>query len=345
MAAESIATQARRRVPAEIRQLLSFIAIGVGAALGFIGLSQVLIGRLDMPDWITSGLLYAAMVVPVYLLHRRFSFASAAPHGRALPRYLLLQTALVALSALFSFIAYGTLGLPTPAAALLVIVLTSGASFAASRAWVFAEGTMDAKSLLNAVHDKAVFGRRVEVLARELARQLPQGGRVLDLGAGDGSVARALMDLRPDLVVEGVDVMIRPRTLIPVTKFDGGALPFADKSFDAVTIVDVLHHTDDPAAVMGEAARVARHAVVIKDHLLSGLLAGPTLRFMDWVGNRGHNVVLPYNYLSSERWSAALTSAGLAEETRESRLNLYPRPFTWLFDRNLHFVARFRPLA
>jgi hypothetical protein len=42
---------------------------------------------------------------------------------------------------------------------------------------------------------------------------------------------------------------------------------------------------------MREAARVANHSVVIKDHLLEGMFAGPTLHFMDWVGNRGHDVV------------------------------------------------------
>lgn len=51
-------------------------------------------------------------------------------------------------------------------------------------------------------------------------------------------------------------------------------------------------------------ARVARRGVVIKDHLREGPLAGPTLRLMDWVGNRGHDVRLPYNYLSRRKWTA-----------------------------------------
>ncbi len=199
------------------------------------------------------------------------------------------------------------------------------------------------KSLLNTLHGSAVFGRRVRVLAAHLATAIPSRGEVLDLGCGDGSVAAALMQLRPDLRIEGVDVMIRPQTRLPVTLYDGQRLPFADKSFDFVTIVDVLHHAREPGAILGEAARVARQGVVVKDHLLAGLLAEPTLRFMDWVGNRGHNVVLPYNYLDSGQWQTCFSDAGLVPAWRSDRLDLYPPPFTWIFDRRLHFVVRLVP--
>lgn len=202
---------------------------------------------------------------------------------------------------------------------------------------------LDLKPLLNAVHGAAVFNRRVRVLAGHLADAIPGRGTVLDLGCGDGSVAVELMKLRPDLKVEGVDVLLRPETHIPVTLYDGATLPFAPESFDYVTIVDVLHHTDDPAAVLAEAARVARRGVIIKDHLLEGPLAGPTLRLMDWVGNRGHNVVLPYNYLSRSSWRAAFGKAWLTLSSSTEHLGLYPPPFSWFFDRNLHFVALLTP--
>jgi len=195
------------------------------------------------------------------------------------------------------------------------------------------------KQLLNAVHDRLVFGRRVEVLARHLAEIIPTGGHVLDLGCGDGQIAITLMRHRPDLSVEGVDVLIRPATYIPVTHYDGVTLPFADKSFDYVTIVDVLHHTDDPAAVLRQASRVARRGVTIKDHLREGVLAGPALRLMDWVGNRGHDVRLPYNYLSAQEWERIFDETGLSRSDRRDRLGLYPPPLSWAFERKLHFVA------
>jgi SAM-dependent methyltransferase len=200
-----------------------------------------------------------------------------------------------------------------------------------------------AKTTLNRVHDSVIFNRRVGVLADALAQSIPAGeASVLDLGCGDGQVAVGVMRLRPDLSISGVDVLLRPVTHIPVTLYDGNVLPFADDSFDYVTIVDVLHHTDDPGAVLKEAARVARKGVVVKDHLREGLLAGPTLRLMDWVGNRGHDVRLPYNYLDTKEWDAALARAGLVREGVIDKLGLYAAPLSWWFERKLHFVALLR---
>lgn len=196
------------------------------------------------------------------------------------------------------------------------------------------------KRALNAAHGATVFGRRVEVLAHRLAAAIPAGTRtVLDVGAGDGSIDAAIGQLRPELTITGVDVLVRPETKIPVTPFDGSTLPFPDASFDVVMFVDVLHHTEHPDVLLAEAARVAGDVVVVKDHVVDGLLARPTLRFMDWVGNRGHDVVLPYNYLDDAAWRRVTATAGLREESRETHLGLYPKPFTWWFDRRLHLVS------
>jgi SAM-dependent methyltransferase len=199
------------------------------------------------------------------------------------------------------------------------------------------------KALLNAVHHRAVHNRRVRILSHHLAQIIPGGGRVLDVGCGDGLISRAIMDERPDLEIEGVDVMLRPTTHIPATKFDGSVLPFGNDSFDYVTIVDVLHHTTDPVIMLAESCRVARKGVVIKDHLREGFGAGATLRVMDWVGNRGHDVVLPYNYLSRSEWDAAFRRARLTVVAWRDKLSLYPRPARYLFDRHLHYVALLAP--
>lgn len=195
------------------------------------------------------------------------------------------------------------------------------------------------KQILNTAHNAAVFRRRVRVLADHLAKTIGAGETVLDVGCGDGSIAQAIMERRPELGFRGIDVMLRPHSAIPSDVYDGVTIPYPDKSFDWVTIVDVLHHTDDAAAVLAECARVARQGVVIKDHLREGFAANSTLRVMDWVGNRGHDVRLPYNYPSKAEWFDIFQRINVTPTRWNETLNLYPQPFSLLFDRGLHFVA------
>ncbi len=195
-------------------------------------------------------------------------------------------------------------------------------------------------SLVGGLHANLVFQRRIRVLAGHIAPLLPRGAVVLDVGCGDGLLGRTLLDRRPDLTMTGVDVLVRPETHLPVEHFDGLTLPQADASVDAVLLVDVLHHADDPIRLLIEAARVARQAIVIKDHIQAGWFDRQTLRLMDWTGNASHGVALPYNYWTAREWTLALQRIGAAIESWNTDLRLYPWPASALFDRSLHFVAR-----
>jgi len=195
-------------------------------------------------------------------------------------------------------------------------------------------------SLLDRVHGRRVHPRRVRVLADHLQAILSNGATVLDVGCGDGLLSATIAERRPDLRVEGIDVLVREGAHIPVTHFNGKVLPFPDRSFDDVMFVDVLHHTDDPNVLLREAARVSRRGIVLKDHLLEGWLAGPVLRFMDRVGNVRHGVALPHNYWPRRRWTEAFAALGLRERSRREDLHLYPWPADLVFGRSLHFVAR-----
>ncbi len=203
-----------------------------------------------------------------------------------------------------------------------------------------AEDHSVAASAVGALHEKLVFNRRIGVLASHLAPLIPPKARVLDVGCGDGSIDRLILERRPDVSIEGLDVLVRPHTHIPVKPFDGSSIPYPDAAFDAVIFVDVLHHTVDPLVLLREARRVGK-IILIKDHFREGFLAGFTLRFMDWVGNAHHGVVLPYNYWTREQWAAGLESLGLRAVGANTSLSLYPAPATWLFDRELHFIAAF----
>lgn len=194
-------------------------------------------------------------------------------------------------------------------------------------------------SLTTAVHDRFVSDRRTRHLARQIARTLTQNSKVLDIGCGDGTIDALLQQERPDLAIQGVDVLLRPATKIPVRLFDGEKLPFAEKEFDTVMFIDVLHHTVDPFVLLREATRLARKSIVLKDHTMDGPLAFARLRFMDWVGNSPHGVALPYNYWPEQRWRNAFLTLGLKVVYWQSRLGLYPLPLSLVFDARLHFLA------
>lgn len=195
-------------------------------------------------------------------------------------------------------------------------------------------------SLIAQVHGGYVIKRRVKVLCDELAPLLPSDSQVLDVGCGDGLLSKLLMERRPDVRISGLDVLVRSETHIPVTEFDGVTIPYARETFETVLFVDVLHHTDDPMILLREAVRVARDNIVIKDHNRNGVLAGPTLRLMDWVGNARHGVALPYNYWPKHKWSEAFARLGLTPIENKRRIGLYPWPASWVFGRQLHFVAK-----
>jgi len=198
---------------------------------------------------------------------------------------------------------------------------------------------------LERVHEGYVSSRRVRVLCDHLIPLISPSSSLLDVGGGDGRLAAALMNRRTDLAVRGLEVLVRPGAAFPVDVYDGRSFPFPDKSFDIVLMVDVLHHTEDPACLLREASRVAREAILVKDHLADRILALPTLRFMDRVGNARFGVALPHVYWPRRRWFEAFHSLGLRVATWKNDLKLYPPVLDWFFGKSLHFVAQLSPGA
>ena len=191
------------------------------------------------------------------------------------------------------------------------------------------------------LHGDLVHPRRVRVLVAHAARLVPAGAHVLDVGSGDGRIAAALAAARPDVRIEGIDVLVRPGAAIAVGPFDGRVIPRSTGSVDVVTLIDVLHHADDPEGLLMEAARVARTCVVVKDHVANGWLSRAILGFMDDVGNRRHGVALPHHYLSAPQWRTLIDRLGVTPSVWEvGGLGLYPWPASLMFGGRLHVLAR-----
>ncbi len=119
--------------------LLRFLAIGTGAVTLYVLVSEGLAPRFaDLPAGVLPAAVFALLVVPTYLLHRRFAFFSEAPHLGALLRYVAVQFAVLLVATVFSFIAHGVIGAPHLGTGLLVFFLTFGVNFSILRRWAFA---------------------------------------------------------------------------------------------------------------------------------------------------------------------------------------------------------------
>jgi putative flippase GtrA len=136
-------TEVPRATPRPESDLSSFILIGAGAALAFVLVSSTAVALMPFAQaWIVSSICYAGFIVPVYLLHRRFSFRSQALHREALPRYVAVQGLALVLASLFGHLFHGVMAWPSMPAALLVVALTSGVNFLVLKAWAFGTGSM-----------------------------------------------------------------------------------------------------------------------------------------------------------------------------------------------------------
>jgi len=104
---------------------------------------------------------------------------------------------------------------------------------------------------------------KIEAIARHL--QLRDGDCCLEVGVGTGihaeylldhfAVTLAVVDLSPEMLRVSRERL--GERALPVAA-NAARLPFPDATFDAVYGNGFLHHVADPAAVLGEMARVLR---------------------------------------------------------------------------------------
>ena len=130
-----------------------------------------------------------------------------------------------------------------------------------------------------------------------IARLVPQGARVLDLGCGDGALLAHLQATRGctgyGIEIDDANVLACVRRGVDVIQLnlEEGLAMFDDASFDVVLQIDTLQHLRNAETMLRETARVGR----------SGIVAFPN--FAHWPNRvsvlRGHMPVtrrLPYQW-------------------------------------------------
>jgi SAM-dependent methyltransferase len=155
-------------------------------------------------------------------------------------------------------------------------------------------------------------------MALEIARMIPRGVEVLDIGCGNGFIAHHLSGMLGVGVI-GIDVTTTTEAPIDFRHFDGERIPLADNSVDAVLLCYVLHHAQDVRRVLNEVRRVLRAGglVIIYEDM-------PNTRWdkgVCWIHNRQwQERTGPCSFRDASQWRELFRGLGF-EVRRERRLS------------------------
>lgn len=171
--------------------------------------------------------------------------------------------------------------------------------------------------------------------------------KLLDVGGGTGVIAQAISELFPVDMVEVVDLVDRFCASLTVSaqQYDGTALPFADASFDAATLNNVLHHVPvaERAALLREIRRVVSGPVYIKDHESRGTIDDLRLWVLDAIGNIPFGGMVWARYLERTEWERLAGESGYRIAARASSAKYRNGVHAKFFPNRLEVTMRFEP--
>jgi SAM-dependent methyltransferase len=178
---------------------------------------------------------------------------------------------------------------------------------------------------------------------RTFAAMLPASrrfSRALDLGCGDGWFAERVAGSGAARYVVPVEVRARRRSRVRPVLYDGRRLPFADRTFDLVYAIDVLHHSPRPVECLEEFLRCAGDTVILKDHTAASGWQRALLAVLDEIGNRRFGVNSVYRYQRGWEWLPVFERAGFRLQELRHPLVCDPRWPLGPLTRRVQFMAR-----
>lgn len=166
----------------------------------------------------------------------------------------------------------------------------------------------------------------------------PKAFQVLDVGCGAGLLSNPMSEW--GLEVTGLDASAESLRIaqkfdttgrVKYVPGDAYALPFADRSFDAVTAMDFLEHVSEPERVLDEVARVLRPGGLFFYHTFnqnrfSQLIV---IKGVEWfVKNTPKDLHVYHLFIAPKRLEGWLTSRGFViEEVRGLRPSFSQKAF------------------
>ena len=93
---------------------------------------------------------------------------------------------------------------------------------------------------------------------------MPAGSSILDIGSGGGLATSVLREAGFQVTPLDIQDGAYDDSTRPVV-YDGKTFPFTDGQFDFGLLLTVLHHIQDPDAVLAEAFRTCRTVLIVED--------------------------------------------------------------------------------
>ena len=127
----------------------------------------------------------------------------------------------------------------------------------------------------NEAEEVPIFGSLREIsLAENIIRALPfanaKGGKIIDIGCGEGYLLYKIHEKYPQAELYGLDLsqgrITKTKEHVPVSNLLRGdvlSLPFPDNSFDIVVCSELLEHMDAYKKVVDELVRISKKTIII----------------------------------------------------------------------------------
>jgi SAM-dependent methyltransferase len=179
---------------------------------------------------------------------------------------------------------------------------------------------------------------RAEFNFRSIQALVPQGCKVLDVGAWSCYLGQLLRD-RLACEVLSLDVVNANKTEMPFQVFDGKVLPVDSRSFDVVLFLYILHHAADDKPLLEEASRVLRDGgcLLIAEDRVDGLWnRALTAGFHIWL-RLSTGMTRDGEFRTTDQWPKRFHAAGF--EVKET-IFLGHHLGRFLWPNNVLFVLR-----
>ena len=161
-------------------------------------------------------------------------------------------------------------------------------------------------------------------------------------------MAEAILCLFPLDKVQVIDVVDRfcPNLSVETARYDGKAIPFADGTFDAATLNNVVHHVpvDERVSLLQEVRRVVDGPLYIKDHISTSLLDDLRLTMLDAIGNIPFGGMVKAHYLYAAEWRELSAKSGWRIGATAAPRAYRSGAYAALFPNRLEITMRFDPV-